>query len=76
MQSVETCRIEGFKNPIDYNQLNANIARWFENPDLVEGAKTRAIVVLYKVSGTPCAVPLAMHHTQLLKIYSPPSREC
>ncbi len=51
MRSVKTCRLGGFKDAIDVNQLNINIARWFENPDLVDGAKTRAILVLYKVSG-------------------------
>ena len=35
---------------VDYEKLNATLARYFENATLVENAKTQAIVVIYKVS--------------------------
>jgi hypothetical protein len=34
---------------VDYANLNATLARYFENATLVELAKTQAIVVIYKV---------------------------
>ena len=33
---------------MDYEGLNRTLARYFEDPALVQGAKTRAIVVIYK----------------------------
>ena len=35
---------------VDYEGLNRTLARYFEDPALVKGAKTRAIVVIYKAS--------------------------
>lgn len=35
---------------VDYEGLNRTLARYFEDPALVQGAKTRAIVVIYKAS--------------------------
>ena len=35
---------------VDYEKLNATLARYFENATLAENAKTQAIVVIYKVS--------------------------
>ena len=34
---------------MDYDALDAAVARYFEDPALVQGAKTRAVVVIYKV---------------------------
>ena len=39
----------GAVSGVDYAQLNATLARYFENATLVELAKTQAIVVIYKV---------------------------
>lgn len=45
---------------VDYEKLNATLARYFENATLVENAKTQAIVVIYKVSTMAEASPPSM----------------
>ena len=40
---------------VDYEKLNATLARYFENATLVENAKTQAIVVIYKVRSSRIA---------------------
>ena len=34
---------------VDYQKLNATLARYFDNSTLVQKAKTQAVVVIYKV---------------------------
>ena len=50
---------------VDYDALDAAVARYFEDPALVQGAKTRAVVVIYKAR-TACCAAVSVHCQDLV----------